>query len=105
MAPGKQISQAGHAFLHSFLDAQRRTPEGAAAYVADPPGTKVCLQGDLNTILRAASEAERLGVPHFLVVDSGCPNFFDGQPVVTALGVGPATKNQVHKITGRFQLL
>lgn len=105
MAHGKAISQAGHAFLGSFLKAQQQTPDVTTAYATESPGTKVCLQGDLNSILRSAQEAEEAGVPHFLVVDSGCENFFDGQPTVTALGVGPITKNQAHKITGRFQLL
>jgi peptidyl-tRNA hydrolase len=39
------------------------------------------------------------------VVDSGCPDFFGGEPTVTALGIGPATKEQVQHITGRFCLL
>jgi peptidyl-tRNA hydrolase len=103
MEPGKIASQAGHAYLGAFLAAQAR-PE-AAAYATLSPGTKVCLQGNLAQLRRAVAELERFGVPHFLVVDSGCPDFFDGQPTITALGFGPATKAQVHHITRRFQLL
>ena len=35
------------------------------------------------------AEARLAGIPSFLVVDSGCANFYGGQPVVTALGIGP----------------
>lgn len=105
MAPGKIASQAGHAYLGAYLDSTAKTPAVASAYAQEAPGTKVCLHGSLNSILKAAAEAERLGVPHFLVVDSGCANFFNGEPTVTALGLGPATREQVKPITKKFNLL
>jgi len=105
MSPGKIAAQAGHAYLNTFLHAQKLWPEQALAYASNPPGTKVCLTGSLNSILRAADQCQRADIPHFLVIDSGCPNFFGGEPTITALGLGPATKKQVQRITGRFQLL
>jgi len=105
MSPGKIASQAGHAYLGAFLDATTKTPAVASAYAQEAPGTKVCLHGSLSAILKAADEAARLGVPHFLVVDSGCANFFNGEPTVTALGLGPATREQSHSITKKFNLL
>lgn len=33
------------------------------------------------------------------------PPFFDGSPIVTALGIGPATREQIKKITKKFQLV
>ena len=59
----------------------------------------------LYAIERAKEALQQMGIPHFLVVDSGCPNFFNGEPVVTALGFGPARKHQLPKITKRFNLL
>lgn len=103
MTPGKTASQAGHAYLGAFLASQAR-PEGRA-YSQLSPGTKVCLQGNLEQLTRAVAELELAGIPHYLVVDSGCPDFFDGQPVTTALGFGPATRSQVKKIARRFELL
>lgn len=105
MFPGKIASQAGHGYLHAFLAAQDLWPAQAACYVADPPGTKVTLSGKLQAILAAQEQAQKDGIPHFLVVDSGCPDFFDGEPTVTALGLGPATKNQIQHITRRFNTL
>lgn len=105
MSPGKCASQAGHAYLGAFLEAQKSTPEIAEAYCADLPGTKVCLQAGLSHLLRAKAELEQAGIPTFLVVDSGCPNFFDGRPTVTALGFGPASRSQLPKFINRLQLL
>jgi peptidyl-tRNA hydrolase len=77
MSPGKLVAQAGHAYLGAFL---QTSPDVTAAYHADGIGTKVCLQARLPALLKAKDEAKRAGIPHFLVVDSGCENFFGGQP-------------------------
>lgn len=105
MSPGKCASQAGHAYLGAFLEAQQSRPEIADAYCTDLPGTKVCLQAGLSHLLRAKDELEQAGLPVFLVVDSGCPNFFDGRPTITALGFGPAVKSELPKFINRLQLL
>ncbi len=103
MQPGKIASQAGHAYVGALIAAQAR-PEGQA-YSKLSPGTKVCLQGTLAQLGRAVAQLEQAGIPHYPVVDSGCPDFFDGKPTITALGFGPATKAQIKHITRRFQLL
>ena len=106
MSPGKIASQAGHAYLCAFLRCQELDPQLLADYLKDLPGTKVCLQAkNLDDLLRAQAEAELLGIPCSLITDSGCPNFFDGQPIVTALGLGPAKESKIKNITRRFQLL
>ena len=105
MSPGKCASQAGHAYLGVFLEAQKSNPDLAAAYASDPPGTKICLQTRLNKLLRAKAEAELAGLPTFLVVDSGCPDFFEGRPTVTALGIGPASKSQLPNFIQKLNLL
>lgn len=103
MEAGKIASQAGHAYLGAFLAAQASS-EGQA-YSKLSPGTKVCLQGNLEQLQRAVVELELSGIPHYLVVDSGCPDFFNGEPTITALGFGPATRSQIKKIARRFDLL
>lgn len=105
MTPGKAASQAGHAFLGSFLSSQSSRPEVARAYAADLPGTKVALTASYSHLLRAADLCASSGIPHFLVVDSGCPDFFGGEPTVTALGFGPATRDEVEHITKRLRLI
>lgn len=104
MAPGKIASQAGHAYVGA-LHAARGTPDGEA-YSLLSPGTKVCFQGDLNKLRRTMEKLQAAGIPHYLVIDSGCPDFFDGQPTITALGFGPSLRTeQLDKITRRLNLL
>ena len=105
MPHGKAISQAGHAYVGAFVEAQHSAPDVLAAYQSDPPGTKVALQANLREILRAKDEAERAGLPVYLVIDSGCPDLFGGAPTVTALGVGPCTRAKMPKFISRLKLL
>jgi peptidyl-tRNA hydrolase len=106
MSPGKAASQAGHAYLGAFLAAHSQTPETALQYASDLPGTKVCLEArNEEDILRIQDSLRQHNIPHFLVVDSGCPNFFDGQPIITAIGFGPSLKHAVKPVTKRLKLL
>lgn len=106
MAAGKIASQAGHAYLGAFINANVDLQKAYHSEFPEHPGTKVCLTAkSLDRILKAKEMAEAAGIPSFLVTDSGCSNFFDGKPIITALGLGPATKDQIKHITRRFQLL
>jgi peptidyl-tRNA hydrolase, PTH2 family len=106
MSPGKIASQAGHAYLGAFLKCQDLNPSVLAEYLKSFPGTKVCLKAKhLAALLRAQAQAQSARIPCSLITDSGCPNFFNGQPIITALGLGPANENQIKHITRRFELL
>ena len=106
MSPGKIASQAGHAYLGAFLQASSSFQNEYHSEFPQHPGTKVCLQAkNLYSLFRAKQEAEEADIPTYLVTDSGCANFFNGEPTITALGLGPATKDQINKITRRFQLM
>lgn len=94
MSPGKVASQAGHAYLGSYLNSLISSPTNAHLYSQEAPGTKVCLKSNLDKILQTKEILEQNKIPHFLVVDSGCANFFNGEPTITALGVGPINKKQ-----------
>lgn len=107
MSPGKMASQAGHAFLGAFLLCNDAS--ALAEYHKEfpkSPGTKVCLAArNLAELLRVEEAVQLAGISTFRVVDSGCENFFGGRPTITALGFGPATKTQIHRITKKLQLL
>ena len=107
MATGKIASQAGHAYLGAYL--QCKDSKAIAEYHSEfpsSPGTKVCLQiSNLDQLLRAEQLASEAGLSFFRVVDSGCSNFYNGEPTITALGIGPATKSQINHITKRFKLM
>ncbi len=105
MPSGKLAAQAGHAFLDAYLAS---TPERQFAYREPGHGTKVTLGcSSLTRIMRARDECVRLGLPHALIVDSGhvlLPHF-DGTPIVTALGIGPALRPEAHPVTSKFALV
>jgi peptidyl-tRNA hydrolase len=107
MDKGKIASQAGHAFLGAFVNCKDQI--ALQSYHQDfpkSPGTKICLQvPDIAQLYRIENEARAAGLSTYVVVDSGCANFFNGQPTVTALGIGPATREQIQHITQFCKLL
>lgn len=91
MTAGKAASQAGHAFLDSYLTAP---PDILEAYRADG-GTKVVLAAvDERTLCDVYYKARMAGLPCAMVVESEHVMLpaFDGSPVVTAVGIGPCAK-------------
>jgi PTH2 family peptidyl-tRNA hydrolase len=71
-------------------------------------GTQIILQAkDENALLQAHKAAKEAGLISSLIIDEGhilLPHF-TGQPIVTALGIGPCTKEEANSITKRFQLV
>lgn len=60
----------------------------------DGIGTKVCLEcPNLDTLHRYHHIAQELGVPNDFIVDTG-NNGWGGEPVATALGIGPINREQ-----------
>ncbi len=106
MDTGKMASQCGHAYLGAFLRADSDITTEYHKDFPSSPGTKIALQcPSLEHLLRFEELAKEAGLPFFRVVDSGCPNFFNGEPTITALGIGPARKDQIKHITKKLQLL
>ncbi len=108
MNPGKLGSQLGHAFHYAI-----RNKDICNSLVEDYEnpeigGSKVCLwaKNEIH-IHKIHQEILRLGVPCSLVIDQNhvSPPFFDGSPIVTALGVGPCTKRQVKRVLGKLKLI
>ena len=99
---GKACAQAGHAYLNSFLAAP---PQLQQEYQKEGIGTKICLGAkDLKELEKYLEKIQHL--PHALIVDSGhvfLP-YFTGDPIITALGVGPLTTDEA-RILRRLKLL
>ena len=99
MPAGKLASQAGHAYLNAFLQAQKLRPEICVEYQGDQDiGTKCCLEAKNSDKLLAAYEAAKAaGIPCSLIIDEHhiMPPHFDGKPIITALGIGPARRDEV----------
>jgi peptidyl-tRNA hydrolase len=92
MSIGKSIAQAGHAYLGSLSKAHHVSPKAAQTYSDLEIATKICLDGGSEaSMLHLHDRLNLLNIPSFLVVDQGHVELphFDGNPTVTALGVGP----------------
>lgn len=107
MPAGKLAAQAGHAFGDAFEIARNTLPENVERYRnADNGGSKVVLSAkNQNQLIKAYNQLLAEGIPCAIVVDQEhvLPPHFDGSPVITALGVGPCAKKDIHHITKKFQ--
>jgi peptidyl-tRNA hydrolase len=103
MPPLKIAAQAGHAYVDAFHSCLRRDPGRAEAWKEDHHGIKVCLSFDagereLRQLWAKLADRE---LPSSLIVDLGY-TVFDGVPTVTALGVGPARREEVFDLIGHL---
>jgi peptidyl-tRNA hydrolase len=102
-------AQACHAAKNCAILAHQTSPSLLRLYQGPKfLGTQVILKArNTHALMRAKHEAESAGLIHSLVIDEDhvLMPLFDGSPVITALGIGPCTKDQAHMITRRFELM
>lgn len=102
MGAGKCASQAGHAYLGSFLAADSVRQR---QYHQDGIGTKVCLRvSSLEKLERIFGVARSRGIPCVLIEDAGRNTCFNGVPTITAVGIGPIKKSELPELR-KLQLL
>lgn len=103
MSAGKVASQAGHAYLGAYL---KSTKEIQEEYHSDGIGTKVCLVcPNMAKLAEAHALAIQNNLPCVMIEDTGdSVHCFNGVPTVTAVGIGPITKDQL-PILRKFQLM
>jgi peptidyl-tRNA hydrolase len=106
MTPGRLAAQACHAAKNCALIAQRQDPELLRLYQGpDFIGTQIIMKAKNEGALRRAyAEAQHAGLICSLIIDKDniYPGFSEGEPIVTALGIGPCTREQAEFITKRF---
>lgn len=110
MPAGKLSAQAGHAYSNSLIRFLAAHPEQLGIFASlGFSGSRVTLKApNLAALERAYEQAKAAGLPCYLMSDSGhvMPGTpFDGTPVVTALGIGPCTREAARPICKRFQCL
>lgn len=106
MTTGKIASQAGHAFLDTFMIALETRKEICEQYQDFNHGTKVVLSASLEQIETIYQESLKNNIPVAIVIDSGhihSPDF-DGNPIITALGIGPVLREETPFLS-KLQLL
>lgn len=103
MSKGKIAAQCGHAAVGAFEKAQKRDPDGLRCWQRTGQA-KIALKTDsLDDIMQIADNAKKMGLITSLIRDAGRTQIAANS--VTVLGVGPAPKDVVDKVTGHLKLL
>lgn len=110
MTPGKLSAQASHAAVGSMLSYLARYPEHLMEFHQKGfSGSRIVLKAkNLHALERARQEAKEANLPHYMMTDSQhvIPDtVFTGEAIVTALGIGPCTKEEIRHIAKRFNCL
>lgn len=108
MSPGKMSAQAGHAFTMCYENAVLQRPDITAQYKGTGNGTKICMSAkNLGQLIRAYRDCIAAKIPCELIIDRGhiLPPHFNGDPIITCLGIGPAYKEEIAHITKRYTLI
>jgi peptidyl-tRNA hydrolase, PTH2 family len=101
MRLGKSISQGAHAAIGAL---QKAKPDDILGWEKDGC-TKICVSvEDENALLQLKLDAWVANLPCYLVQDAGRTEFH-GQATYTALGIGPASAEEIDKLTGKLPLL
>ncbi|MDO5843864.1 MAG: peptidyl-tRNA hydrolase Pth2 [Methanocorpusculum sp.] len=100
MSCGKMCAQAAHASIGAFEkaslnDKKEWMREGQKKVALKAP--------DEMTIYKLKAQAELIGVPCSMIIDAGMTEIPAGS--VTALGIGPAKREIMDKITSELKLL
>lgn len=99
MSTGKVASQASHAAVQTSLACLDKDPDRFRDYQGEEFGTKVCLAAPHETKLHELWHlAKERNIPCALIEDSGHKAFFNGEPVITALGIGPVRRDEVPEL-------
>jgi len=107
MSSSKLAAQCGHAFVNAFDQARLDRPLITSTYKGTGEGTKIVMYArSLQRLIRAYRDMQNAGLPHHLVIDRGhtlLPHF-TGEPVVTALGIGPVYRDEVEGTMKRYTM-
>ena len=109
MPPGKGAAQACHAARLSLLRYLQSAPDRLAEFLdKNSAGSVVVLDApNLDDLERLAVLASRHDLPWALFIDSGhvtAPHF-DGNPIPTALAIGPALKQRLKPLVRNYDCL
>lgn len=108
MDTGKMISQAGHGFDMCHDKAKLLRPEITSQYKGSGNGTKVVMKAkNLYQLERGYRACLAANIPCEMVIDRGTVSLphFTGEPIFTALAIGPAYKDEVTQITKLYSML
>lgn len=100
---GKIAAQVAHASLGAYLVSSKEKSQWVESWTRSGSKKIVARVDSQEELFQLVAEAQRVGVPYFVVSDAGLtqvpPN------TVTCAGFGPAPEELVDGITGRLRLL
>ena len=100
---GKLVVQVAHAAIGVYQACFELNPGLLGRYNATELVKKICLNAkNVTTLTRARQECQENGIPTFLVQDAGLTVF--DEPTITALGIGPVTKDDLPRYVRKLQL-
>jgi PTH2 family peptidyl-tRNA hydrolase len=103
LSKGKTAAQAGHAAVSAAEEARKHRREWFNGWMEEGQcKIAVKVKGE-KELFELESVAKEFGLPRALVVDRGLTEIPFG--TVTCLGVGPAPRDKVDRLTGLFPLL
>ncbi|XP_022831664.1 peptidyl-tRNA hydrolase 2, mitochondrial-like isoform X1 [Spodoptera litura] len=103
MSKGKIAAQCSHAAVGAFAKAQKKDPEGLKLWQYTGQA-KVALKTDsLDEVKQICDNAKKMGLITSLIRDAGRTQIAPNS--ITVLGVGPAPKDIIDKVTGHLKLL
>ncbi|XP_045771006.1 peptidyl-tRNA hydrolase 2, mitochondrial-like [Maniola jurtina] len=103
MGKGKIAAQCSHAAVGAYEKALKRDPEGLRSWQMTGQA-KIALKTDsVDEIKQIADNAKKMGLVTSLIRDAGRTQIAPNS--ITVLGVGPAPKDVIDKVTGHLKLL
>lgn len=103
MTKGKIMSQCCHAAVGAFEAIQKNDIRSMRKWQSTGQAKVAVKSNSLDEVKTIAEEAEKLGIVTFRVIDDGKTQV--DPDTLTCLGVGPAPKEVIDKITGHLKLL
>lgn len=107
MRKGKMVAQGAHASLKAYIAASfdhGKTGNFIAAEWMLTLGTKICVSVDSEAELKEIfDKADAAKLPVVIIKDAGLTEF--KEPTLTACAIGPASAEEIDKITGHLKLL
>ncbi|CAH0714006.1 unnamed protein product, partial [Brenthis ino] len=103
MGKGKIAAQCSHAAVGAYDKALKRDPEGLKIWQLTGQAKVAVKTDSVDEIKQIADNAKKLGLVTSLIRDAGRTQIAPNS--ITVLGVGPAPKNVIDKVTGHLKLL
>lgn len=103
MGKGKIAAQCGHAAVGAYEKALKLDPDSLKVWKMTGQA-KIALKTDsVDEIKQIADNAKKMGLITSLIRDAGRTQIAANS--ITVLGVGPAPKDVIDKVTGHLKLL